>query len=166
MATLAGTQAHFFEALKQVIELDFDAIKAYEAAIHRLENPTYIATFQTFKGDHQRHVNDLSRYMKEQGQTPPTGPDFKAVLTQGKIIIAALATDHAILRAMKSNEEDTNQAYDNILSHGQKPQAIADLLITCFEDERRHRQWLEQEITQGYNENDEEQYHSSTGTYS
>ncbi len=38
MSTLVGTQDSFAKALCSLIELDFDMIEAYEAAINRLEN--------------------------------------------------------------------------------------------------------------------------------
>ena len=41
MATLVGTQTKFVDALKELAELDHDAIEAYEAAINRLENEFY-----------------------------------------------------------------------------------------------------------------------------
>lgn len=41
MATLVGTQKNFADALKALIELDYDAIEAYKAAIDRLENENY-----------------------------------------------------------------------------------------------------------------------------
>ena len=41
MATMVGTQKSFTEAIKELVELDYDALGAYEAAINNLENPEY-----------------------------------------------------------------------------------------------------------------------------
>lgn len=146
MATFAGTQTDFLDAISAIIELDYDAIKAYQAAIDRLDDEEYQEILQEFMEDHQRHIDDLSGYLTEQGQTPPFESDLKGILTQGKVVIAALTTDHAILRAMRSNEEDTNKAYERIVSHPAKPDELSQVLSQALSDERRHRNWFLEEI--------------------
>ena len=37
---------------------------------------------------------------------------MKAILTQGKVVLADMFGDSAILKAMKTNEDDTVTAYD------------------------------------------------------
>jgi len=150
MVTFAGTQSNFFDALYRVIELDFDAIKAYQTAIDRLGDEGYRETLEQFKEDHQRHINDFSNYLREQGKKFPVEADVKSILTQGKVMIAGLTTDRAILRAMRSNEEDTNQAYERILSHPDRPEGLEQSLDKALQDERRHRDWLSQEIDKDY----------------
>ena len=140
----------FFDALYRVIELDFDAIKAYQTAIDRLGDEGYRETLEQFKEDHQRHINDFSNYLREQGKKFPVEADVKSILTQGKVMIAGLTTDRAILRAMRSNEEDTNQAYERILSHPDRPEGLEQSLDKALQDERRHRDWLSQEIDKDY----------------
>jgi hypothetical protein len=44
------------------------------------------------------------------GRTPPKEGDMKALLTKGKVVIAGLMGDAAILQAMRTNEADTNTA--------------------------------------------------------
>jgi uncharacterized protein (TIGR02284 family) len=150
MVTFAGSQSNFFEALYRVIELDFDAVKAYQAAIERLDDEDYKETLGEFMEDHQRHIDELSAYLRKEGKQPPVGADMKSILTQGKVVIAGLASDQAILRAMLSNEEDTNTAYERISSHPDKPQELNDVLNKALQDEHRHREWVKQELEQDY----------------
>lgn len=150
MVTFAGTQSNFFDALYRVIELDFDAIKAYQAAIDRVDDENYREVLERFKEDHQRHVDEFSKYLREQGKKFPSEADVKSILTQGKVMIAGLTTDRAILRAMRSNEEDTNKAYERIVSHPDKPEGLKQVLEKALQDERRHRDWLSQEIDKDY----------------
>ena len=150
MVTFAGTQSNFFDALYRVIELDFDAVKAYQTAIDRLGDEGYRKTLEQFKEDHQRHINDFSNYLREQGKKFPIEADVKSILTQGKVMIAGLTTDRAILRAMRSNEEDTNQAYERVLSHPDRPEGLKQSLDKALQDERRHRDLLSQEIDKDY----------------
>ena len=150
MVTFAGTQNKFLDALKAIIELDYDAIKAYQAAIDRLESPVYKQKLEEFKGDHQRHVETFSTYLTQYNVTPPSGPDIKGMLTAGKVKIASLSSDRAILKAMLDNEGDTVEAYENINSHPDKPTELSETLYRSLSDEHRHQQWINQEVEVEY----------------
>lgn len=41
MVTLVGMQDDFGTTLKDLVELEYDAVEAYEAAINRLDNKEY-----------------------------------------------------------------------------------------------------------------------------
>lgn len=47
---------------------------------------------------------------------------------------------------MKSNEDDTNTAYNRADRHGGKTPAAAEFLARNLEDERRHRAWIEEAL--------------------
>jgi len=143
MTTLVGTQSDFHEALYALCELDYDAKEAYEAAINRLEDGEYKKKLTQFKEDHQQHIDGISRLLQSHQKPYPQGPSAKCLLTQGKVIIADLVSDKAILLAMKSNEEDTNTAYDKVRQHkAMWPEANA-LILQGLADEKRHKAWLE-----------------------
>ena len=143
MATLVGTQKQMTDLLHQLIELDYDAIEAYRAAIARLEDGGDRAQLATFMADHERHVRDLTSTLTGLGQKAPGGADLKQVLTKGKVVLAALVGDRAILRAMKSNEDDTNTAYERAFRRTDLPSHLRTLIEKNLADERRHRAWLE-----------------------
>ena len=147
MATLVGTQTDFSRAVKELVELDFDAVEAYEAAINRIENSAYKSKLEEFKKDRQRHVQELSGLLREHEEDPPTGPSMgKQWLTKGKIILANLISDKTILAAMKTNEDDANTAYERMVAHEDKWEDAAMILQRGLQDERRHREWLEKTI--------------------
>lgn len=147
MATLIGNEAAFSDTLKNLIALDFDAVAAYEAAINRLDDPLIKDQLGEFMSDHQRHIQELSAIVRELGELPPTDKDFKAVLTQGKVVIGNLAGDKGILQAMKSNEDDTNQAYEQALKRTDILPRAEGLLKQNLADERRHRSWIEERLS-------------------
>lgn len=60
MPTLVGIQADFAKALRELVELDYDAVEAYKVAIKRLKNRKYKDRLQQFKKDHERHINELN----------------------------------------------------------------------------------------------------------
>lgn len=143
MVTKVGLQANFVAALKDLLELDYDAIEAYEVAINRLENQEYKSKLTEFKKDHERHVSELTALLKKHNEDAPTGPSGKQWLTKGKVILADLAGDNAILVAMRSNEIDTNTAYERLNEFDDKWSDSVDILKRGLDDERKHKAWLE-----------------------
>jgi uncharacterized protein (TIGR02284 family) len=146
MATLVGTQKQLADLLKALVELDFDAIEAYRAAIERLDDDAYCSQFEAFASDHERHVMDLSALLEDLGEEPPSGPDMKKVLTKGKVVIAGLISDRAVLMAMKDNEDDTNTAYERATGRDDIPAHMMKVFERNLADERRHRNWIEQQL--------------------
>jgi len=145
MATLVGMQSEFSSALKDLIELDYDAIEAYETAINRLESEAYKNQLKDFAEDHKRHVRELTNLLERHNEDAPTSASLgKQWLTKGKVVLANLIGDEAILAAMKSNEEDTNTAYERMNERDDKWEDSLDILRRGLEDERRHRAWLSQ----------------------
>ncbi len=143
MTTLVGTQEHFKDALYELCELDYDAIEAYEAAINRVDNAEYRSKLTEFKNDHQRHVQEITALLESHQEKAPDGPSLKQLLTQGKVVLANMLGDEAILKAMISNEVDTNTAYERINSHKYIWPDSVEILSRGWADERRHKQWLE-----------------------
>lgn len=147
MVTLVGTQENFLKALQELMELDFDAIEAYQAAIDRLDNQAYIGQLESFMKDHMRHTRDLKDLIIKAGGTPPEGTSAKSYLTKGKVVLGSLIGDKVLLMAMKTNEDDTNTAYEKLNSHPHKTQESSEILKIGLEDEKRHRKWIEDTIS-------------------
>jgi len=151
MATMVGTQKSFTEAIKELVELDYDALGAYEAAINNLKNPEYKRKFEEFKLDHQRHITELTAFLSRCNETAPSGPDnIKKILVKGKVELASLFGDQDILKAMLSNEEDTNTAYERLDARvGESADSsIAKIISGGLADERKHKSWLQANISQ------------------
>jgi uncharacterized protein (TIGR02284 family) len=133
--------------LNKLIELDFDAIEAYEAAIVRLSDASDAEQLRLYMGDHEEHTRNLADLVIGLGGIAATKADFKRVLTKGKVVIAGLGGNNAaVLKAMKSNEDDTNRAYERALSQEGLPSYVVDVLQKNLADERRHRTWMEERI--------------------
>ncbi|MFW5924997.1 MAG: DUF2383 domain-containing protein [Myxococcota bacterium] len=143
--TLAGTQKEAHRLLEELIKLDYDAIEAYQAAIERLSDEEAQRQLGEFRDDHRRHTENLGAHLREMHRTPPSGPDVKRVLTKGKVVIASLRGDVAILKAMKSNEDDTNTVYERAVEQ-ETPAKLRDTIRNNLDDERRHRAWIEDKL--------------------
>lgn len=144
MVTLVGTQARFTDALKDLLELEYDATETYTAAVDRLNDENYKAKLNEFKADHERHIEEIRKLLKASGEEFTDGPCGKQVLMIGKVAIANLIGDNSILKAMLAAEEDTNTAYERMLNHEDKPSSADEFVRRAREDERRHKQWLEE----------------------
>jgi uncharacterized protein (TIGR02284 family) len=146
MATTKGMENDVIELLTSLIELDYDAIEAYKAAIQRMDELSDRSQLASFLEDHQRHVTDLGEVVVELGGTPPAGGDMKQILTKGKVVLAGLAGDRVVLEAMKTNETDTNTAYERAANRADLPSNARIIIEKNLDDERRHKAWIEERI--------------------
>jgi rubrerythrin len=146
MTTFVGTQTNFIDAIKALVELEYDAKEAYEEAISHLKNDEYKRKLIDFKQDHERHIRELAAALSRHGEDVPQGPDAKKWLTKGKVFLANVVGDKAILFAMKSNEIDTNTAYETIKAREDKWDDIAEIIDNNLLDEKRHKQWLDETV--------------------
>ena len=108
-----------------------------------LENPSFKEQIAAFKRDHDRHFDELRSLASTVGVVPPTEGDAKQRLTTGKVALASLMGDKTILRAMKTNEDNTVTAYERASRHEQAPADAKPMFERALADERRHREWIE-----------------------
>lgn len=146
MATTIGDEDDLNTLLEHLIELDHDAIEAYEAAIERLDDDRYKQPLKDFCEDHAKHTRNLGEWLRADGVKPPEGAGAKAMLTKGKVVMADLMGDEQILKAMLSNEGDTNTAYERAVANPVASPEVKRALQENLADERRHKQWLEEAI--------------------
>jgi len=149
MVTFVGKQGSFADAVKNLIELDFDAVEAYETALNKMENNTYKKYLQGFKEDHERHIKELSALLTKHNEEPPHGPSsVKHWLTKGKVVMAEILGDDLILRALRSNEIDTLTAYRRMDERVDRWPDSESILHRGLEDEKRHNAWLEKQLSE------------------
>lgn len=149
MVTSVGNEANLAKRLHNLIELDYDAIGAYESAIDRIDDAESKTRLAEFMADHQKHTENIGEHLRAMGEEVPTKGDAKGMLTKGKVVLADLMGDKAILQAMKTNEDDTNTAYEQAMKHDEDTAPdLKQTLQSNLDDERRHREWIEQRISQ------------------
>lgn len=146
MATTIGTEDKLEDLLTDLVQLDYDAADAYQAAIDRIQNTGFRSVLASFKQDHLRHIDELGLCLTRMGKVPPQEGDMKSYLTQGKVVLGGLMGDKAILQAMKTNEDDTNTAYERAVQHKGADGELRSTLQQALGDERRHRDWMVQTI--------------------
>lgn len=132
--------------LNELIALDYDAIAAYDQAIDRLQDPTCKSELSNFKRDHEQHVRDLGRLVSQYGGTPRQRGDAKQMVTQGMVVIRSITGDKGIMKAMKTNEDQTNAKYEKAVQMRDIPNDVRTVLEKNLADERRHRSWIVAQI--------------------
>lgn len=129
--------------LNDLIQLDIDAVNAYEQAIKRIDIPQVAHDLEQFKGDHQRHIEELSAAVRRLGSEPPElSPDVKGYLIEGFTALRSLTGTEGALKAMRSNEKTTNKNYQKALSEDLPPE-IEEIVRRGRDDERRHLLYIE-----------------------
>lgn len=147
MVTFVGYQENLFDAIRDLIELEYSAKEAYEVSLQNISDVEYKNKLNEFKTDHLNHIDKLSELLSEVDEEIPTGPGAKQWLTKGKVVLSSLIGDITILKAMNSNEIDTNSAYEHMCLREDLDAEILELMQAFLVDEKKHKSWLETTIT-------------------
>src|SRR3712207_626319 len=127
--------------LNDLLKLDHDAVQAYTLAIRLLENEDYKRQLEEFRGDHQRHIDELSQLIRSRDATPlelphlPSGA-FKLAVQA----IGGAGGDRAVLLAFKANERQVRDKYRRA-ARTVHPADVTSVLARGAEDEARHYAW-------------------------
>ncbi len=141
--TRMATTEEVLEGLNDLLQLDHDAVAAYEVAMSKLEDRDHADQIAGFRRDHERHIRELNEAIAELGGTPrnaphATGP-FKAAL-QG---LAAVGGDKGLLIAFRTNELQVRNKYDSYASKALLwPAETKRLVDRAALDEERHYRWV------------------------
>jgi rubrerythrin len=142
------TGAALLAELNDLLALDHDAIEAYSLAIGRVSRAEYREALAGFRGDHKRHVDQLTELIRQRGGVPvqlphiPTG-FFKAAIQA----LGTLGDDRAVLLAWKTNEGQVRDKYRRYATEVHDP-AVGAIVTRAADDEDRHYAWGEQTLAQ------------------
>jgi len=144
-ATMALSREKIIEELGELIRYDYDAIGAYNAAISDVKEVQIRDPLIQFRGDHERHVQELSAIVRQLGGDPPQNPGLKGVIRKTMTKVAGLGGTELTLKAMRSNEEVLNKTYAHHMSLD-FPTDILEVIRRNYGDEQRHLAWIEQSL--------------------
>ena len=142
MAQTAPTEAELVAELNDLLQLDHDAVQAYTLAIRSLDNESYKETLRQFRGDHERHIDELTQLIRAHGGMPiqlphlPTGA-FKLAVQA----VAAVGSDRAVLTAFKANERQVRDKYRRAAQAAHTAD-VTTVLARAADDESRHYAWV------------------------
>jgi rubrerythrin len=143
MVTTVGNEDAFADLVNNLILLERDAIAAYDSTIERLSRADLPEQVRAFRDDHHQHLEVLKEMAREIGIDAPAEGDMKEMLTTGKVALAGMMGDSAILGAMRTNEEDTVTAYERAAVHPEAIEKSKAFFEKAHADELRHREWMQ-----------------------
>jgi len=144
MVTQVGLQGQFSDAIKKLLELEYETLESYDVAINKIMKKSYKEKLLKFADDHMRHIQEISIVLDAHGEDMPSGPGAKQWLTKGKVALASLIGDGAILSALNSNEHDANTAYERITARKDIWDDARSIIHRGLDDQKKHQVWLEQ----------------------
>jgi hypothetical protein len=143
MVTTVGTESTFEKLVQNLLILEHDAIAAYDSTIAKLDSDSFKSMIAEFKRDHDGHVAELTKMAQRLGVEAPTEGNLKEYLTTGKVALASIIGDGAILKAMSTNEIETKMAYDHAAKNTAAPAEAQAYFRKAYEDENRHKAWMD-----------------------
>lgn len=149
MAEQSGrAEASLVAELNDLLQLDHDAVQAYNVAIENLESENLRSTLLEFREDHERHIAELTNLIREHGGIPlelahlPTGL-FKLAVQK----VGAMGGDREILLAFKANERQVRDRY-HAARVGSHPPEVAAVLDRNAADEDKHYDWVVEALSE------------------
>ncbi len=131
------------EGLNDLLQLDHDAIGAYEIAIEKLEDRDHASQIAGFRLDHQRHIRELNQLISELGGTAMNEPHGTAPLKMAMQKAGALGGDRGTLIAWRANELQVRTKYDTYASRALTwPSNVKRFIDEAALDEERHYHWV------------------------
>ncbi len=135
---------HTVDLLTRLVQLEYDTMAAYRAAIGRVDDIDARAELALFFEHHEATANALATCITRYGGTADAGMDLDEAWSRGRVAIADLADDHALLEALAHVEDEIHTAYEHaqsdLRSIGDPP--LASAVESALAAEEFHREWL------------------------
>ncbi|MDQ3556302.1 MAG: ferritin-like domain-containing protein [Gemmatimonadota bacterium] len=139
----APASAEVVDTLNDLLQLDHDAIGAYEIAIEKLSDRSLADRIQEFKHDHQRHIAELNDALAALGGTPKNEPHATGPFKQGLQSLGGLAGNKGVLMAWRTNEMQAKTKYSKAASDAVGwPEGARTVVERNARDEERHYRWV------------------------
>lgn len=135
-------------AINDLIQLDRAAVLAYGLALKACTRGDLEDGLVLFKEEHERHVHELSEWLRSHGEEPAEEPDRRGeIIREYTSLSIAGQGDRGAMLVMRSNEELTNHIYWSALRGDLRlPADVRQIIEKSFDDERRHLAWLRETI--------------------
>lgn len=131
------------DGLNDLLQLDHDAMAAYDVAIEKLEDRDHAAQIAGFRRDHERHVRELDELVARLGGAPANHPHATGPFKTALQSLGALAGDRGVLMAFRTNELRVRTRYDGYASRAMLwPSDVKRTVDGAALDEERHYAWV------------------------
>ena len=144
---VGGTHApalqEVLDGLNDLLQLDHDAIAAYDVAIAKLEDRDHADQIAGYRRDHERHVRELNELVARLGGAPANHPHVTGPFKTALQSLGGLAGDKGLLMAFRTNELAVRTKYDSYASRAMLwPPDVKRVIDGAALDEERHYAWV------------------------
>ena len=144
---LGGTHApalqEVLDGLNDLLQLDHDAMAAYDVAIEKLEDRDHADMVAGYRRDHERHVRELNELVARLGGSPTNHPHVTGPFKTALQSLGGLAGDKGLLMAFRTNELQVRTKYDAYASKAMLwPPDVKRVIDAAALDEERHYAWV------------------------
>lgn len=135
--------AEILDGLNDLLQLDHDAVGAYEIAMRKLEDRDHADQVAGFRRDHERHIRALNELISELGGMPKNEPHATGPFKQALQSLGAVGGDRGLLLAFRANELQVREKYDRYAAKANAwPTHVKRVIDGCALDEERHYRWV------------------------
>jgi rubrerythrin len=146
METTKNSNATLVAELNDLLQLDYDAVQSYSLAERELSDEINKGTIARFKGDHERHIGELTRLINAYGGKPLQRPPLSTAPAKlGVQAAGAVGGDVVTLLAFKANERLSRDKYQRAANAGY-PSDVHAVLSAGADDESRHYSWVQETL--------------------
>ena len=139
--TTQKSDVELIAQLNDLLQLDHDAVQAYSLAIDNLNNREYADTLRRFRGDHERHIENLTALIRGRNGTPIELPHVPSGQFKLAMQAAGIAGgDKGILLTFKANERQVRDKYRRFADRD-FPADVKGVVQGNAGDEQVHYSW-------------------------
>ncbi|HYW06317.1 MAG TPA: DUF2383 domain-containing protein [Longimicrobium sp.] len=139
----APAVSEIVDGLNDLLQLDHDAIGAYDIAIEKLEDRDHATQILGYRRDHERHIQELNTLIASLGGQAKNEPHFTGPFKAGLQSLAGLGGDRGLLVAFRANELQVRAKYDTYAARAnQWPAQVKRVIDQAALDEERHYRWV------------------------
>jgi hypothetical protein len=133
--------------VRQLASLDqfqIDVAKAYDQALHHLDEPALREELYRIKADIERHVLEISEVLRALGHEPPAyARDLRGYLMACVTALRSADGGEGALRALRAIIEASLERYRQTLDDGDLPMEAQAMLEAHLVDLHRHHDALD-----------------------
>lgn len=139
-------KAQIIDTLNDLLVVDYNAVGLYDKVLQNLDRADLRGEVESFRGDHQRHIEGLRQAVLDLGGNPSEGPSMIGPLAKMfTSITSALMGNKGALTGLLQGEEYTTSSYDKADING-LPEHLRAMVMRNKQDEYRHLQWVKETL--------------------
>jgi len=143
------------ELLEDLMQIDYDAVRAYEQALEHVDDEEARGDLEQVKIEHQRHLTELAALVRQLGGHPgEIHRDATGLLLEGMTLVRSVTGTLGALRALRTDEKVLVERYEKALDGC--PDPVLAAVARHWHDECRHLALLDRHIARCEDDRDDD----------